>query len=650
MGFNAPGYVLMGWHIGSMPIITSAALENTISATTNFYTVGGSYTITGDTTLYAVWAIDKNKDEIPDYNASIVRPVWDGKTRIGLPVDDDDDGTSLRSLPAWNNNYNLKAFYDSVYHVGCMYNVDPDNGLYESKIKMDGRSCFSKVDSVRAAKNLNLVIEYDGVLADACMIGGPDQKPLSVIKFKQGTMVDSLINNYPLMFESIKKDGQGILKMYFVNPANKDSLAEIMTDFYYEPFSSTKNTELKSWGKPFMNDNVASDTLIIKFNIYNKPEFKSEVIGQSVDLQGNIDLKHLSGTPLKYMMRCINGFRWRAADSPLSNAEKGEIGDGISSLRELDQTIGYQMFCKEFYFTDEFDPITISDPQNDYHADYLLFVNEKLDKYIFDFWENINSTDRVNAKSMYDLFMAPSTLDTFNLNATDIGIGLSFVGGSLTSSAPYNYYNSIDAADTAEVWAIADWETYALQKAEAIDPLADPCREMFCLAFETKVYPTIMQEVSIPQVSGATIVDIGYGTHYVASQGNFTFSVKYASEPPMMVTTNRIVDGVKEELVGTLNAAGEYEYVIRRVTQNIVLTFSAGSVDNASVMGGTAVWSHDNTIYIRVAQADAASIYSIAGRLVKRIELPAGDTPVPVERGVYIVTLKDGLRYKVVVK
>lgn len=163
--------------------------------------------------------------------------------------------------------------------------------------------------------------------------------------------------------------------------------------------------------------------------------------------------------------------------------------------------------------------------------------------------------------------------------------------------------------------------------------------------------PQLLRSVFIPQTEGVT-TDPEYGMHYVVSMDKFSFKAKYTTEQPLMVMTDRLVDGAEEELFGTLNANGEYEYVIRKVQQNIVLKFGPGfaSVDNTSIIDGKAVWSYGNTIYIRVEKEDIASIYSIAGQLVKRIELPEGDTSVPMERGVYIVTLKDGSVHKVILK
>ena len=117
----------------------------------------------------------------------------------------------------------------------------------------------------------------------------------------------------------------------------------------------------------------------------------------------------------------------------------------------------------------------------------------------------------------------------------------------------------------------------------------------------------------------------------------------------MVVRTNRVIDGEREVLRGVKNANGEYEYVIRIVQQEIILSFGPDVVSNMSV-DGTAVWSHGETIYIRVEREDIASVYSVAGQLVRRVELPEGDTSIPMQRGVYVVTLKDGSVHKVIVK
>ena len=160
--------------------------------------------------------------------------------------------------------------------------------------------------------------------------------------------------------------------------------------------------------------------------------------------------------------------------------------------------------------------------------------------------------------------------------------------------------------------------------------------------------PTVVHSVTIPSVAGVTTTP-PTGIAYAVSHSNFEFKAKYSTEKPFVVRTNRMFNGETEVLEGKKNSNGEYEYVIRQVTQNIVLKFGPDYVANMSV-NGTAVWSHGETIYIRVEREDIASIYSVAGQLVKRVELPEGDTPIPMQRGVYVVTLKDGSVHKVIVK
>ncbi|MDR2232506.1 MAG: hypothetical protein LBE56_05205, partial [Tannerella sp.] len=109
----------------------------------------------------------------------------------------------------------------------------------------------------------------------------------------------------------------------------------------------------------------------------------------------------------------------------------------------------------------------------------------------------------------------------------------------------------------------------------------------------------------------------------------------------------------QEELTGKQNANGEYEYVIRQVKTQPVYIYigpeTLGPVANEGI-SQKAVWSYGNTLYIRVAQEDIASIYSITGMLVKRIDVPEGGITEPMTKGAYIVTLKDGSVHKVIIK
>ena len=65
-GFAVNGYVLIGWSPRKNREVKSQAAENSLSP---LYKVGGHFTASVNTTLYAVWAIDKNNDGIPDYSS-----------------------------------------------------------------------------------------------------------------------------------------------------------------------------------------------------------------------------------------------------------------------------------------------------------------------------------------------------------------------------------------------------------------------------------------------------------------------------------------------------------------------------------------------------------------------------------------------------
>ncbi|MDR3267899.1 MAG: T9SS type A sorting domain-containing protein [Tannerella sp.] len=179
----------------------------------------------------------------------------------------------------------------------------------------------------------------------------------------------------------------------------------------------------------------------------------------------------------------------------------------------------------------------------------------------------------------------------------------------------------------------------------------DECH-MVSLCIVPQRMPIINREIQIhmPDVAGVTS-NIPPGIHYVRSHTDFAFSLNFAAKLPLTVNTNRLIKGVLEDdLVGTLNENGEYEYVIRNVQEDIYLRIGPGYVGTASIEDGTAVWSHNNMLYIKVEQEDIASIYSIAGQLVKRIELSEGNTSIPLGRGVYVITLKDGTVHKVIIK
>ena len=160
--------------------------------------------------------------------------------------------------------------------------------------------------------------------------------------------------------------------------------------------------------------------------------------------------------------------------------------------------------------------------------------------------------------------------------------------------------------------------------------------------------PDVNYTVSVPSVAGVT-TDPGPGFWKRPARSNFKFKAKYTTEKPLAVRANYMVRGVEELLEGKLNANGEYEYIIPHLMEDVRLTIGPDPVAN-EFLAGAAVWSYGEQIYFRVDRSEIASIYSVAGQLVRKIELPEGDSSIPMRRGAYVITLRDGSVHKVIVR
>ena len=157
------------------------------------------------------------------------------------------------------------------------------------------------------------------------------------------------------------------------------------------------------------------------------------------------------------------------------------------------------------------------------------------------------------------------------------------------------------------------------------------------------IVPTpVNRKVEIPAVDGVTS-NPNPGIHYVRSGSDYKFVVRYTTAYPLKVMTGREINGKPEEIFGTKNADGAYEYLIRQVRSDLVLTIgpdpaSENGTDNENISGAS-IWSHNSKLYVELENDDIITIYSIAGQLVKRIKLEEGTTTIPLDRGVYIITL-----------
>ena len=222
---------------------------------------------------------------------------------------------------------------------------------------------------------MELVFNYGGVLEDTCLVGGKGrpQKALSRIPFPKPVAGDTLVvkdlfSRDPMTFTRIKEDGDAVLKLYFVKKKTgkgPDTLANSgagndTSYFRVIGSSSYPSISFNGQGKPFIDQETGEyvDTLTFRFQIFNQPEFAATTIRSRVSYGDTMRLNygHLRGTPLKYMMRSLDGgWNWHPADSPLTDVERDLLQDDSVRvcLRQLDRAVGYAAYVKERFMDPE---------------------------------------------------------------------------------------------------------------------------------------------------------------------------------------------------------------------------------------------------------------------------------------------------------
>jgi hypothetical protein len=188
----------------------------------------------------------------------------------------------------------------------------------------------------------------------------------------------------------------------------------------------------------------------------------------------------------------------------------------------------------------------------------------------------------------------------------------------------------------------------------------DTAAKIVQVCVTTDIVTPLMHSILIPDVDDVQHYRPEYGVHWATIHNAFAFALTFKTDEPLAVVTNRVIAGIPEgEIFGTRNENGEYEYLLRNVMQDVIITIGPGfaSMPTPPIPGGIAnldeknnVWAHKNTLYVKVDKQDIASIYTVTGQLVKKIEISEGNMATTLNRGVYIVTLKNGTVHKIIIK
>lgn len=148
--------------------------------------------------------------------------------------------------------------------------------------------------------------------------------------------------------------------------------------------------------------------------------------------------------------------------------------------------------------------------------------------------------------------------------------------------------------------------------------------------------------VTLPSVEGATIIK--EGSTLVSEGESFSFYIDiqkgYTSEN-MVVKANGTI--LRPDATG--------RYTITNIQDNVVISVTGieeeSPVDIESVnTSSVKVWSANGTLHIQTPVADKAYIVGFDGRIHKALNLPEGETVIPISSGAYIISV-GGKNYKV---
>ena len=148
--------------------------------------------------------------------------------------------------------------------------------------------------------------------------------------------------------------------------------------------------------------------------------------------------------------------------------------------------------------------------------------------------------------------------------------------------------------------------------------------------------------VTLPSVEGATIIK--EGSTLVSEGESFSFYIDiqkgYTSEN-MVVKANGTI--LRPDATG--------RYTITDIQDNVVITVTGieeeSPVDIESVnTTGIKVWAANGALHIQTPVADKAYVIGFDGRIHKALNLPEGETVIPISSGAYIISV-GGMNYKV---
>jgi hypothetical protein len=166
--------------------------------------------------------------------------------------------------------------------------------------------------------------------------------------------------------------------------------------------------------------------------------------------------------------------------------------------------------------------------------------------------------------------------------------------------------------------------------------------------------PEVFHYIDLPAIEGVTTVPEAR-RHYVPAYDDFSFTATFTGAP-LKVKSTGFYSGEIRDLDERAKALGNntFEYTIHDVVEHWTVAIGPDASTASGVSNEFApsarVWTYRNTLFINVEKEDIVSIYNMTGVLSRKVDIPEGVSRFTLERGLYVVTLKDGSVHRVIVK
>ena len=166
-------------------------------------------------------------------------------------------------------------------------------------------------------------------------------------------------------------------------------------------------------------------------------------------------------------------------------------------------------------------------------------------------------------------------------------------------------------------------------------------------------FPGLVHEVVIGTYPNLT-TEPPMGIHQATAHNNFTMTLTPAegySLQNITITTGSEYQDEMGGMIVTHNPDGTVTVVFKEVSDPLNVQISGVSpTANLTVDNGYAIYAKDGGLCVETSQSGTLNIYSVSGQLVKQQTVSAGTTIVPLAQGLYIVTMNNGAKQKIVIK